>query len=237
MSRTSILGLYFHHRGNTLLLSHQSQTSHLDSSLQLRSANLLGLDQRPKRIPQLLQRNIRQFLPTHARNIPVPHRVRRQHHIQPPLRRRPRRRRHTHVRHIPDQHDLLARLPQPLQILIQVRVGKAARVVLRDDLLALLGREFLEFFREGRVGREDGRAFGRGVDDVDDVFAVEGRGAVLGEQGGNGGARGGYVLGLEGAVGVSVVGGRMLVGCWWKGMGDRGKGSCLWWLGWKGGGR
>ena len=77
-------------------------------------------------------------------------------------------------------------------------------MVLRDDLLALLGRELVKLGREARLGREDGRAVGDRVHDVDEIFAVRGR-AVLFQERGDGAAGRVDVFGFEDAFGVSVV--------------------------------
>ena len=165
--------------------------------------HITTFDNRPKRIPQLRQHHLRHLLPTCPRNIPISNRIPCKHNFISPLRRLSRRRTHTHMRHIPRQHDLLALLPLALQILIEIRGREGTRVVLSDHFLAFLGREFVEFSSEPRVGREDGSAVGDGVDDVHEVGAVASC-AVLFQQRRNRFAGGLDFFGLQVAFGISV---------------------------------
>lgn len=168
------------------------------------STNFLPLHHSPKSIPQLLQHHLGQ-LPTSksTRNIPITNRVRRQHNIIPSLRCRSRRRTHTDVRHVPRQHDFLPRIPQCLQILIELGISESRRFILRNHFLPLLGREFGKLLCQRGLGREDGCAVGGGVHDVHDVGAFVGGRAVFLEQRGDGAASGRDVDGFQETVGVS----------------------------------
>jgi len=87
------------------------------------------------------------------------------------------------MRHIPRQHELV--LARRLDELLKIGAGEGSRELLGDHLLAILWRQLWEFLGERGARREDGSA---GWDGVHDVHDGAGGGAVLLEEGGDGGA-------------------------------------------------
>lgn len=69
--------------------------------------------------------------------------------------------------HIAYKHQFLA--SDRIQMLLQVRISERTRIVLVNDLLAVLGRQFLELLSQLRSGREHRRARGSIVDNMDNV--------------------------------------------------------------------
>lgn len=168
-----------------------------------------ALHHRPEGIGQLTQHHAGHLLAPGAGDVAVADGVAADDDLVAELVRLPRRRRHAHVRHVARQDDL----PAPparhgLQVGVQVGLRERSGEALGDHLLVRGGGDLGELGAEVGVGREDGGAFGDGVDNVDDVGArgVRGGGPVGFEDGGDGGAGAVDVGRLEEPVGVSAVG-------------------------------
>lgn len=110
---------------------------------------------------QYFSTHISNILPTRARNVAVANRVLSHQHLVSMLARLARGRRHTHVRHVSDNHDLLE--TRLLEHVVEVGLAERAGELLADDRLVLgvlLGLELGELGGEGCAGREDGGALG-----------------------------------------------------------------------------